>query len=176
VIDYIFLYFEDEEGETILHYAAGETEYEDHVDIRMVRIAEPFRGYGWRCGLQPYLAEILRKKTYELRDAKGTVLDPDRFLSSEEMLESLTFFERYTSLWPMYEEKCVMSEFDIVVLGTDEPGREMKTYAVEWKRDRIELYDTYSPFETSPGDFHLKIGDLAYVLIPNAKAEKRPEL
>ncbi|GAB4414939.1 MAG: hypothetical protein OHK0039_23150 [Bacteroidia bacterium] len=118
------------------------------------------------CDLQAYLLEVLIYGEYRVYDADGRTTSLDAALGGDHMVEELRYFETYSGLWPMYEELCVRTDFDVVLLGTLQPGGTLRIFGIEWEADAIRLYETFTPDDSEDGLFPLMRGALAFYILP----------
>ncbi len=157
----------EDEGDTILIYEAREAEYQNFQMERLVRqkqtLAQPS---DWHCGLQAYLNDLLRSGQYEIYDAQGTIVSPEEAFGVRALEEEVSFFESYSYFWPGYEELCVRSDQEVVVLGGTYPGAETRILAIEWGVNEIRLFETSVRNTSQDGAYPLQKGELAYLVVP----------
>ncbi|MEZ4851388.1 MAG: hypothetical protein R3B93_22795 [Bacteroidia bacterium] len=165
-IDFIYIWYEVEGRDTTLVYEAREMEYENYVKIRMRRnsisnLPPDF----WACGLQQHLSSLIASGNFEIYDRLGNLTNEEHAFGTTALAEELTFFEDNAVLWPMYEETCVRAEFEMVVIGSFNPGGSAEIYGIEWEPDEIRLYETHS-VATIDGLFPLVKGELMFTIRP----------
>lgn len=156
------------EGESLtLVYEVSETGHENYQKERMLRNPAP-EVAAWHCGLQTFLTRLLRSGNSTIYDASGRELSLAQAMGSEAAAEELSYLERYTLFWPMYEEVCVRADFEIVVFGSLQPGGPAAIYAIEWGSEDIRLYETLTSSNSRDGFFPLEKGKLRFRIVENA--------
>ncbi|TAE47636.1 MAG: hypothetical protein EAZ89_17340 [Bacteroidetes bacterium] len=168
-IDFIRIRRENETEAAALIYEASETEHENYQQERMLRNPAP-EVTAWHCGLQTFLTRLLRSGNSTIYDAAGRELSLAEAMGSEAAAEELSYVERYTLYWPMYEEVCVRADFEIVVFGSLQPGGSAAIYAIEWGSEDIRLYETQTATSSRDGFFPLQKGKLRFRIVENAPA------
>lgn len=119
----------------------------------------------WACGLQSYLEDFLRFGAYIVYDhRKQAQLDNPLFDTFEPEIE-FEYLAPFMPYFPMYEEYCIRADFPIVVLQSLQTNPPSKIFAIEWKRDRIELYATGVSENSLDGAFPIRREALAFSLI-----------
>jgi hypothetical protein len=167
-LDFIYLRPETQEGDTMLTYEAQETEYANYQYLRLRRMPPSYAdGLGWACHLQGFLTTYLRDGQYQIHGADGNLLSLEEAFGSEAPLEDLAFVNEHPVLFPMLEEHCVTTAFNIVLMGEAHPGGEMQIFAVEWRPEAIYLYETEYIFEYDEDTPALVQGVLRFYLTPD---------
>jgi hypothetical protein len=171
-IDFMYLSYVAEGDELILSFEAMETEMQNYQLIRMVRLpeTEPQAAYAyWQCGLQYFLISLLLDGDYDLYDETGNQVEKDRLIGDESSRETLRLLSANGTLQPAFEELCVRSAFDIVVLRSNAPETEEGIYALAWAGDNLLLYETILHDLARNDQPPLRRGRLLYTIVPHPK-------
>jgi len=170
-IHFIDVWYEVKDKDTVLVYEAAEMEHANYQKCQLYRrsIIEAPTSV-WQCALQEHLVQFLRDEAYNIYDAEGEAIDPQRLFASQSKFGEVYFYDAYTAFWPDYEEICIQAPFEIVMLG----GMDKEVFAIDWQPEKIDLYSTYKDVEQSKGIQLLQKGSLMYRIIPD-EPQARPK-
>ena len=163
-LEFATIWWEKEGRDSILYFESCEMEHQAYTFLALRRFGDGRPAPdGWACGLQGAFTAFLRLGKYTVERPDGKVISLAKAFGTEAPIEELMCLEEYSGLWPMYEEDCVCSEFDIVLLGSLQPGGSAAFFAIEWQNHQILLYKTLRSEES--GDLIQK-GPLALIIRP----------
>lgn len=166
-IEYIHIWTAMKGADPVLVYEAREAEYQNFVFRKLTRITPDNYVTGtWACGLQEVLTSYLSEDNFRVFNAEGYEVTPEMAFGTAAVVEEMEFFEDNAYLWPMYEEICIRTDFDMVVIGGFYPGGSATIYAIEWDPEEIRLYQTYVAPGSEDGTFPILKGDLIYRILP----------
>lgn len=165
-LDNISFYYLEEAGDTMLVYESRESGSATQERKYLRRVDKlSFESMYWACGLQSYLENFLRSGAYEVYDHRAILQLENPLFDPFRSQFSFEYLAPYMPYFPMYEEYCIRADFDIVVLQSMRRDLSSRIFGIEWKRDRIELYETDLAKNSKDGAFPIQKGPLAYSLI-----------